>query len=54
MIQRIEVQDRLWVIDADSEWDGVDYPYFAKEVRAAMLDNVEEIYALEAYYNEVT
>ena len=53
MIQRIESQNMLWVIDIGDKtpWDGIGYPDSA-DVKASLLENFEEVAALELYFTE--
>ena len=47
MIQRIESQGFLFILDTQSEWDGIGYPAQAQKVWQCPLSNQEELIAYE-------
>jgi hypothetical protein len=47
MIQRIESQGFLFILDTETEWDGVGYPSQAQRVWQCHLSNEVELIAYE-------
>jgi hypothetical protein len=53
MIQRLKTSEFLFILDTDTEWDGVGYPTQARKVWQCRLDNAQELVSYEAKYLEL-
>jgi len=53
MIQRVVTQEFLFILDTETEWDGVGYPTEAKKVWQCRLDNAQELPLYEAKHLEL-
>jgi hypothetical protein len=53
MIQRLVTSEFLFILDTDTEWDGVGYPAEARKVWQCRLDNAQELVSYEAKYLEL-
>jgi hypothetical protein len=48
MIQRLVTSEFLFILDTETEWDGVGYPTQASKVWQCRLDNAQELVLYEA------